>query len=248
MLVLFAYGVGYAFAVIRSGIRNSVWLNAMKAHNTAVALIIVLSLSAINLGLPSFFSIAVNSQMQQLTSGRTAWGEFDFAYLRFESGLNGYSALTQALDDSSFEINSEQRQGLERLLEKKERWSAPNANKPPSEPVRLEAPKDCPPFSSEALVGSWHGSNEDQTWIVTRHANGHYSIAFDLHDNFPNGEHVESGLWTYSNCLYATVTTHVNDTQVHYEEVYLVNELTKEYMDYTHFKGGNHYRVFRITE
>lgn len=122
MVILFIYGIGYAFAVIRSNVRNSVWLNAIKPHNTAVALAIAFSLTLINLGLPSFFSISINSQMQQLHSGQISWKEFDFKHLRFEAGIDGYNAVADFASAPSIEISEHGLAYLNDLLAATNSW------------------------------------------------------------------------------------------------------------------------------
>lgn len=123
MLVLFAYGIGYAVAVIRSGLGKGVWLNAIKPHNTMVALVIASSLAFINLGFPSFFSIAINSQMQQLHNGHVDWKDFDFKHLRFEAGIDGYKAVQDFTRSPTVELSDHGKAYLDDLLAADNRWS-----------------------------------------------------------------------------------------------------------------------------
>lgn len=123
MAVLFAYGIGYAIAVLRSTFSTTGnWLSHFKPHNTLVALLIIASLSAINLGLPSFYKIAINSQMQRLASGQITWQDFDFKHLRFSAGMQGYNAVVAFKANPSVELSEHGHEYIQEILDSENRW------------------------------------------------------------------------------------------------------------------------------
>lgn len=128
MALLLVYGIGYAIAVIRSTLKQGgIWLGYIKPHNTLVALFIIASLSAINLGLPSVYNIAVSSQMHRLTSGETTWQALDFKELRFNSGIQGYNAVVAFNDNpgkenSGIELSEHGQRYLQDIIDSQNSW------------------------------------------------------------------------------------------------------------------------------
>lgn len=123
MLLLFVYGLGYAIAVaLPAKLRGGVWLGSIKGHNTAVALAVIISLGAINLGLPNFYQIATDSQLKRLSDGEIEWQDFDFEHLRFDAGLSGFRAVEDFAANPTVELSEHGRTYLSALLAAENSW------------------------------------------------------------------------------------------------------------------------------
>ncbi len=91
-VVLAAYALGYAGAVLR---RGSPWLPAVRPVNRAVAwLVVVVGLLAHTPVLDPM-GWSARSQYQRLQSGRVAAEQFDYGYLRFQLGRAGTDRFEQ---------------------------------------------------------------------------------------------------------------------------------------------------------
>ncbi len=111
----------------------------------------------------------------------------------------------------------------------------------------------CPNYPSNHLVGTWEGKKEypqtgkKQIWTTTRNANGTFRIDFE--DRLEGKvAHSESGLWSYSGCLYTTIIKTLNDQSVLFEEVYRVHHLNKKTMEYTNFRTGETFTVYKVAQ
>lgn len=89
VLMATLYVAGYAASALR---RNG-WLSSIGKTNMWSAVILCLCLLALISPIADARRIAVNSQMQRLTSQTIASDQFDFAYLRWDAGKYGQDAL-----------------------------------------------------------------------------------------------------------------------------------------------------------
>ncbi|TMP29249.1 hypothetical protein CWB99_02355 [Pseudoalteromonas rubra] len=110
----------------------------------------------------------------------------------------------------------------------------------------------CPNIAYDALVGTWLGEKEIQEtgtirrWTNTRTADGHYNIKFTSYrDGEVVDERTESGLWSYSGCLYTVIVKKVDSDPVLYQEVYRVHEVTDSMMKYTNFRTANEFKLLK---
>ncbi|MGE3148538.1 MAG: DUF4153 domain-containing protein [Pseudorhodoplanes sp.] len=84
-----SYALGYLFALIRDGLA----LRRLETTNVVTALLICAIIIALRTPLADPARIAVASQVARLEAGTTPVDKFDFAYLRFRSGIYGEQAL-----------------------------------------------------------------------------------------------------------------------------------------------------------
>lgn len=89
VLMATLYVTGYAV----SALRRDGWLSSIGKTNMWSAVILCLGLLALISPIADARRIAVNSQMQRLTSQTIASDQFDFAYLRWDAGKYGQNAL-----------------------------------------------------------------------------------------------------------------------------------------------------------
>lgn len=95
VILLFAiYAVGYAFTVLR---RQSPWMHGAKAINISAALAVVVLLVLTCTPLLNPARIAVDNQIARLLANTTPVDQFDFNYLRFQSGKYGNQGLQRLL-------------------------------------------------------------------------------------------------------------------------------------------------------
>lgn len=166
MLVLFLYGLGYALAVVRSG-RNSSqsWLSTIKPHNTMMALVIISALCLINLGLPSFYQTATNSQLKRLANHEVTWQELDFKTLRFETGKQGYQAVKNFLAKPPVELSEHGKQYLSELLASNSPWetkATPRSRDELIAAVTFRDGESPPPELLDYLIEQYYGFNHCQ--------------------------------------------------------------------------------------
>lgn len=94
------YGAGYAYAAIRRG--N--WLNGLEAVNVFASLVIVGILALLLTPLSDPARLSVNSQLARLTRGKVSADQFDYAFLRFHSGIYGSRALARLASSGDAEV------------------------------------------------------------------------------------------------------------------------------------------------
>ncbi|QIL89383.1 hypothetical protein ACONUD_04005 [Microbulbifer harenosus] len=130
-----------------------------------------------------------------------------------------------------------------------EKYSLPDAEYSLSNDAYTNT-NECHNFPVEKLLGNWYGQKtlDDgnlQKWKVTRFADGTYQIQFEL--SSPEGLHTskESGLWSYSGCLYSVITKSRNGENVLFQEVYRVQDLTDKKLIYTNYRTGNTFTVIK---
>ena len=126
-VVLAAYALGYAGAVLR---RGSPWLPAVRPVNRGVAwLVVALGLLAHTPVLDPM-GWSARSQYQRLLSGRVAAEQFDYGYLRFELGRAGTERFEQlALLEAHPEIKAVQA-GVARARKVAAYWEWKEQEKP----------------------------------------------------------------------------------------------------------------------
>ena len=118
-------------------------------------------------------------------------------------------------------------------------------------PPVVSGKEECPNYLYETLIGVWQGEQyvkSDDTWnrwVNSRNADGTYRIDFTITNEKKIITAYEEGLWAYSRCLYSVIVQTVDGEPVVYQEVYRVNEINDSYMDYTNYRTGNNFRIFR---
>lgn len=91
-----AYALGYALA----GVSRTNWLKPIEHTNVGAAVLSVTLILSILSPLADPARLSVNDQLRRLTSGAVTAEDFDYEFLRFDSGQAGYKAL-QGLTTSS---------------------------------------------------------------------------------------------------------------------------------------------------
>ncbi|SEN24171.1 protein of unknown function [Duganella sp. CF517] len=89
LLVASCYAIGYAWAAYQ----YDTWLRPLAPVNVTAAFLVIAVMLALFTPIADPARISVNSQMARLESGKTAVGQFDFRFLRFEGGRYGKAAL-----------------------------------------------------------------------------------------------------------------------------------------------------------
>nr|WP_315392049.1 DUF4153 domain-containing protein [uncultured Duganella sp.] len=89
LLVASCYAVGYAWAAYQ----YDTWLRPLATVNVAAAFLVLAVMLALFTPIADPARLSVNSQMARLEEGKTAPGQFDYRYLRFEGGRYGRQAL-----------------------------------------------------------------------------------------------------------------------------------------------------------
>lgn len=89
-----AYAVGYGFAALRPfWQRDAAWMTALERTNVWTAVLAVALILALFSPLADPTRLSVNDQVARLERGAVAVDQFDFRFLRFESGKAGLKAL-----------------------------------------------------------------------------------------------------------------------------------------------------------
>lgn len=88
-LLAAAYTLGYALSVLR----REPWMRALPATNIVGAFLQVIIITALLSPMADVHKLAVASQVSRLESGAVGVNEFDWKYLRQESGSYGIAAL-----------------------------------------------------------------------------------------------------------------------------------------------------------
>lgn len=109
------YGLGYARAALR---RGGPWMAGVAKINVAAALTLVVLLFATATPLLDPERIGVASQVRRLLAGRVEPAEFDFHYLRFQSGRLGDAALRRLAELEGKEAEPIRRMAAAALAEK----------------------------------------------------------------------------------------------------------------------------------
>jgi hypothetical protein len=89
-----AYAVGYGFAALRPfWQRDAAWMTPLERTNVWTAVLAVALILALFSPLADPTRLSVNDQVARLERGAVAVDQFDFRFLRFESGKAGLAAL-----------------------------------------------------------------------------------------------------------------------------------------------------------
>jgi uncharacterized protein DUF4153 len=83
------YGLGYALAAVLPG----PWLRSIERANVVAALVILAVLLALTTPIADPARLSVADQVARLEAGKTPVDQFDFSFLRFDSGRYGEQAL-----------------------------------------------------------------------------------------------------------------------------------------------------------
>jgi hypothetical protein len=89
IVVAACYALGYALAAVLRG----PWLRSIELTNIIAAVVILAGLLALTTPIADPARLSVADQVARLESGRTSVDQFDFAFLRFDSGRYGEQAL-----------------------------------------------------------------------------------------------------------------------------------------------------------
>ncbi|WP_424191768.1 DUF4153 domain-containing protein [Ampullimonas aquatilis] len=100
IMIFASYSLGYAFNVLR---RKNVWMVGVKLTHIVTALLFVILLILFNTPLLNPYRLSVNNQVSRLLNHQIAIDDFDFEYLRFDTGRYGIEALNALLDNQSLE-------------------------------------------------------------------------------------------------------------------------------------------------
>ncbi|USX16417.1 DUF4153 domain-containing protein [Oxalobacteraceae bacterium OTU3CAMAD1] len=133
LLVASCYAIGYAWAAYQ----YDTWLRPLAPVNVTAAFLVIAVMLALFTPIADPARISVNSQMARLESGKTAPGQFDFRYLRFEGGRYGREALERLKQRSGGSDAAMVRAEAARVLAfaDHERWSS---LKPPGVTIDVE--------------------------------------------------------------------------------------------------------------
>lgn len=96
------YGAGYTYA----SVRRETWLTPLEGVNVAASLIILGILALLLSPVADPARLSVNSQLQRLTLSEISPAQFDYEFLRFESGRFGTQALARLADDANEDVRA----------------------------------------------------------------------------------------------------------------------------------------------
>jgi len=97
-----AYAVGYGFAALRPfWQRDAAWMTPLERTNVWTAVLAVALILALFSPLADPTRLSVNDQVARLERGAVAVDQFDFRFLRFESGKAGLAALDELTRSSN---------------------------------------------------------------------------------------------------------------------------------------------------
>lgn len=110
--------------------------------------------------------------------------------------------------------------------------------------------KPCPTQKSDDFVGFWYGKTNDQSWLKHTKPDGTFVIAFAYQADDQNTTRiqVEKGYWAQSNCLYTSVTTHIDEEPALFQEVYRTHQITPNEQTYTSYRSGTTYTTSRTSK
>ena len=88
-----AHALGYGYAAVSSLRPGTRWMQPLERTNLAGAVLALIAILALFTPLADPARLAVADQVSRLENGRTAPDRFDYAFLRFDSGRAGVTAL-----------------------------------------------------------------------------------------------------------------------------------------------------------
>ena len=95
------YAVGYLFAAVRPG----AWMKPLERTNVAAAVLSVLTILALFSPVLDSARLSVADQVARLERGKVSAADFDYSFLRFDSGKAGRAALERLGSSSQKEIS-----------------------------------------------------------------------------------------------------------------------------------------------
>ena len=101
-LMALVYGAGYTYAAVR----RETWLGPLERVNVTASLVIVGILALLLSPVADPARLSVDSQMRRLALGKIAPGQFDYEFLRFESGRFGTHALARLAGDANQDVRA----------------------------------------------------------------------------------------------------------------------------------------------
>jgi hypothetical protein len=119
------HAVGYAFASI-IGQRHGRWMQPLERTNIWGAVLAALLIVVLFSPLVDPARLSVNDQVARLERGAVSEGDFDYHFLRFESGAAGMAALRHLARSDDNQVSARARE----ILASRDRWSTPRAGRP----------------------------------------------------------------------------------------------------------------------
>ncbi len=113
VLLMAGHAIGYAFASLSRGER---WLAPLSRVNLTLSLIGLVLVVLVNTPVLDPTRIGVASQLARLDSGVVTAAEFDYDYLRRETGRYGYEALQALREHSRVKADADAMRKLEHAL------------------------------------------------------------------------------------------------------------------------------------
>lgn len=92
-LVGWLYAVGYTYASLKPLWQGSPWMKALELTNVMAAVLTVGLILALFSPLLDPKRLSIHDQVRRLENGQTQLDQFDFEFLRFDTGLQGQRAL-----------------------------------------------------------------------------------------------------------------------------------------------------------
>lgn len=109
-LVGAAYAGGYGFAAVSPFWTKGDWMRPLERTNIAVAVLVVAVILALFTPVADPARLSVADQTGRLERGKVSPAEFDYAFLRFESGKAGMAALQRLAGSTDADIAARARQ------------------------------------------------------------------------------------------------------------------------------------------
>jgi hypothetical protein len=180
------YSVGYLYAAIRSGFG----MRAVESTNLSAAFALIAVLLVISTPIADPVLISVKSQLARLEQGQVSPENFDYNFLRFQSGRYGLTELRKLAarieGPATPAIASRAKEAL--LLEKRPQY--PGHRPPPSIETQLSSISVFYPkgrtFPREFLEQDWSSAKASQHIALPRCINGWLNCAaafVDLNDD-----------------------------------------------------------------
>lgn len=119
------HAVGYAFASI-IGQRHGRWMQPLERTNIWGAVLAALLIVALFSPLVDPARLSVHDQVARLERGAVSAEDFDYRFLRFESGAVGMDALRRLAESDDNQVSARARE----ILASRDRWSTPRAGRP----------------------------------------------------------------------------------------------------------------------
>lgn len=110
-LVGAAYALGYGLGALVPFVRKgSPWMKALETTNIITGILVVVVILALFSPIADPARLSVADQMNRLQNGKVAADQFDYAFLKFESGKVGQAALARLIQSDNPVISSKARE------------------------------------------------------------------------------------------------------------------------------------------